>query len=152
MSILDWVFHMGWTCSEQLLRSKHQSLSSCPSSAASHLLPIVFTALLCKHCFSHPPVLCSSGTQHAWLQLITHKSKGFVTHLSCHIAWGPKISQLKCLRLASSRGIQNTKKVCLTPLFLTWKQRSCLLTDLRRLDLHMCSQRCSILVLTVCCP
>lgn len=69
------------------------------------------------------------------------------------VQWRSKVSQLKCLRLAWVRGIQNLKKMCLKTLFTHLETEVlCLPTDLKRLDLHMCMQRYGMLVLFVCCP
>lgn len=156
MSVLDWAFHTDWTCSEQLLRSKHWSFSLCPPSpAVSHLLPVAFTALVfSEHHFSHALVSHSTNTQHTCLQFIRVKSKASITQIPCvYSAVGIKGFSAEGLETGLSQGDSKSEETVSEGPFSSHGNRSALLAYRpKRLDLHMCMQRYGMLVLFVCWP
>lgn len=113
MSILAWVSHADWTCSEQFLRSRHWSLSPGLVPQLS-VTPCQGRPRLCEDRFSCTVVWQSTALQHTWLQFIRDKSKDFMTHTLCVI---------QCTGDQGFLSAYERPEAGLMPFLLTWKQR-----------------------------
>lgn len=147
MSVLDWVSHADWTCSEQLLRSKLVPFPRPGSSALSHSLPLPSVwASLSTHTECHRALLSTSPAA-----IYQGQKQGLRdTYTWCDaVHWGSKISQLQCLSGLRQGDSKCAGSLSKCPAYSPGN-RDALLAH--RLEETWPAQRYGIFVLFVCCP